>query len=201
MKHVAMWTNNQYLHDTFTMGSNGKNITEADTSARHCSNLCYSIWPWLPVHSSYAQVLIGVNFCFSNQLVAAQADNEVLQEELDRLQARHTQLLQETAEKDQQWKNKLEQMNVEKLTASNAHTDTIQQMNLQNEALSQTFKVCWIELYLGILLVLVFNFICLFAVEAYRYPNKEEMCSPAWVSWKNQRLIFTMVSAGMICHL
>ena len=70
------------------------------------------------------------------------SETEAVQEELDRLQQRHTRVLYDANEKENTWKQRLDAMNAAKEAYSTEHLETIQQLTRQNEIISSSFKVC-----------------------------------------------------------
>ena len=77
----------------------------------------------------------------SDQLTGAQTENEILQEEHERLQLRHARLLQDLDDKETSWQTKFEHISAENNASRAEYSDIVQQMTRQNETVSFTFKV------------------------------------------------------------
>ena len=71
----------------------------------------------------------------------SKSEMEMLEEEHDRLQERHTRLISDRQEVENSWRRKLEAANLEATMASTEHLDTIQQLTQQNKLLASSFKV------------------------------------------------------------
>ena len=65
---------------------------------------------------------------------------EMLEEEYNRLQERHSRLITDRQEVEVSWRRKLEASNLEATMASTEHLDTIQQLTHQNKLLASSFK-------------------------------------------------------------
>ncbi|XP_064638561.1 GRIP and coiled-coil domain-containing protein 2-like isoform X1 [Lineus longissimus] len=76
----------------------------------------------------------------SDQLAASLGENELLQEEHDRLSQRHNRLLSDLQEKENNWREKVDILTAKNSACSTEHAETIRQLTQQNESLSLTFK-------------------------------------------------------------
>ncbi|ELU10899.1 hypothetical protein CAPTEDRAFT_155764 [Capitella teleta] len=76
----------------------------------------------------------------SDNLQVAHSEKEVMSEELERLQMRHSQVVSDLHDTEHQWRSRFDQFSLEQSSNSTEHVETIKQLTMQNEMLTQTFK-------------------------------------------------------------
>lgn len=78
--------------------------------------------------------------CCSDQLQAALAESSLLQDEYDKLSLRHNKLQQDTGNKEDVWRQRLEQLTAENTSIAAERTTMAAQLSHQSDMLTQTFK-------------------------------------------------------------